>query len=92
MTIRLNVPSKAEETLRTAWGEQLDDAALDALLIDGYRTGKLSSGDIADALGFETRFQAEQWLASRGVGLNYALEDFEADVATLDRVLGPIPR
>ena len=92
MNITLNIPTNAETTLREALGPDLGAAALDALLIEGYRTGKLSTGDIADALGYETRFQAEGWLSERQVALNYSLAELEADRATLDRVLGPVPR
>ncbi len=91
MNITLNIPPAAEATLRDAWGQDISAAALEALLIEGYRTGKLSTGDIAEALGFETRYQAEQWLAARRVALSYTLDDLDQDRAALDRILGPVP-
>ena len=90
MSITLNIPTSAEATLREALGPDLGGAALEALLIEGYRTGKLSTGDIAEALGYASRFQVERWLAEHDVALNYTLADLDADRATLDRVLGPV--
>lgn len=92
MNITLNIPAGAEATLREALGPDLSTAALEALLTEGYRTGKLSTGDIAEALGCETRLEAERWLSQRKVALNYSLDDLDADRATLDRVLGPVSR
>ena len=37
-------------------------------------------------LGLETRWDAEAWLAERGIPLNYDLEDLEADRRMLDRL------
>lgn len=90
MAITLELPPGVEETFRNALGPNVERAAFDALIIEGYRTTKLSTGDIADILGFETRLEAEQWLTSRGMRLNYSLEDLEDDRATLERVLGPV--
>jgi len=90
MAITLELPPEVEETFRQALGPNVERAALEALIVEGYRTAKLSTGDIADILGFETRLEAEQWLASRGMHLNYSLEDLEDDRATLERVLGPV--
>ena len=92
MNITLNIPANAEAALRDALGPDLSTAALAALLIEGYRTGKLSTGDIAEVLGFETRHQAQHWLAERNVSINYSLAELDADRATLDRMLGPVDR
>jgi len=92
MSITFNVPSGAEATLREAMGPDLGAAAFDALLIEGYRRGKLSTGDIAEALGFETRLQVEAWLGAHGVTLNYSVSDLEDDRRTLEKILGPAGR
>lgn len=92
MTLKLNISATAEVAIRAALGPDLDRAALDALLIEGYRTGKLSTGDIADALGFKTRHEAEQWLCQRHVEPNYTQADLDADRETLSCVLGPVSR
>lgn len=88
MAISINIPKDQEETLREAWGSNLDRAALEALAIEGYRSGKLSAAEVGRLLGLEDRWVVNQWLADHKVPLNYTLEDLEADRSTLDRLLG----
>ncbi len=83
MTLALDIPKNAEEALRRAFGDDLSEAAKEALIIRGYQTAKLSIGDVREILGFASRFQAEEWLGKRGVNWNYSLEDLEADRKTL---------
>jgi hypothetical protein len=89
MAIMIQLPADIEQELRHQ-DPQLDDHARDQFVIANYQAGKLSTGDITVILGFETRFQAEGWLAARGVYQNYSLADLEADAKTLDRILGPV--
>ena len=89
MAITIQIPADIEQELRHQ-DPQLDSHAREQFLVANYQAGKLSTGDIAVILGFETRFQAEQWLAERGGSQNYSLDDLEADRQTLDRILGPV--
>lgn len=82
----LNVPVMIADTLRRAFGPDLDRAAVEALAMEGYRNGKFSCGDVAAVLGFSTSLEAQRWLAERGVPLNYTLDDLEADRASLARL------
>lgn len=75
----LNLSSEASQTLKRVFGPDLDRAAVEALAIDGYRTGKLTAGEVGRVLGLETSIAAQDWLSRRGVELNYALEDLHAD-------------
>ncbi len=84
--IAFNVPSSIEPTLRRAFGDDLDRAALEALAIEGYRSAKLTAGEVATLLGLETSIQAQDWLARRGIALNYALDDLQADREALSRL------
>ena len=43
----------------------------------------LAPGRVREILELPTRFQAEEWLGSRGVNWNYSIEDLEADRKTL---------
>jgi hypothetical protein len=92
MTVSIDIPKQAEEMLKGAFGDNLNRTALEAIAIEGYRTGKLSRYEVQTVLGFDDRWQTESWLGSRGVHLNYSIEDLEADRQTLDRVLGPAKR
>ena len=75
----LHLPSEASETLERAFGSNLDRAALEALAIEGYRTAKLTAGEVARVIGLETSLAAQKWLADHGVEANYSLEDLRAD-------------
>lgn len=88
MTLSLNIPKEAEQALREAWGAGLDRAAFEALVVEGYRSGKFGAGQVRRLLGLESRWDAEQWLGQRGVSLNYSADDLNSDRETLDRVLG----
>ncbi len=81
-----DIPTQAELELRDVFGSDLKRAALEALLIEGYRSGKLSLDQVRRMLGFESRWQTEEWLGARGVPWNYSLEDFDTDRKTLQRL------
>ncbi len=88
MVIRIDIPHDQEQALREALGSDLDRAALEAMAIEGYRSGKLSAADVGRLLGFKDRWAVNGWLASRRVTLNYDARDFDADRETLDRLFG----
>ena len=81
--VTLNFSSALESTLRRAFGNDLDRVALEALAIEGYRSALLTAGEVARLVGLETSIQGQQWLAQRGIALNYSLEDLEIDRTAL---------
>ncbi|HLL89257.1 MAG TPA: UPF0175 family protein [Tepidisphaeraceae bacterium] len=85
MALLIDIPKDVEQSLREQWGD-LERAATEALVIESYRAGKLSLGGVGRALGLPTSLAAQDWLAARGVELNYDLNDLEADRATLGRL------
>ncbi len=91
MGFQVNLPESIEQCLRAAWGD-LDRAAFESLVIEGYRTGRLSISEVAACLGLETRFDAESWLGQRGVAWNYSLADLESDRRTLAGLSKDRPR
>jgi predicted HTH domain antitoxin len=89
MSLTLNLPPSAEHAFRDAWGDQIDRKGLEALAVQGYREGKLSLGKLAELLEFATTVDADQWLADRGVAMNYSADDFRKDCETLDEFRTP---
>ena len=83
MTVTIEISQEAEAQFHKAFGPNLGEAATEALLINGYRTGRISLGFVAEILGLPTRFEAQKWLADRKVSLNYDLQELEADRETL---------
>lgn len=88
MTLSIHLPPQSEETLLQAFGNDLDRVALEAMSIEGYRTGKLSLGEVANILGLETTIVALEWLGARGVALNYSAADYAEDQKTFERAFG----
>ena len=87
MSINIEIPKKSEEALRAEWGD-LEQAAKEALLIESSRAGKVSVGFLAETLGMGV-IEADQWLAKRGVPLNYSVDDLDADRKTLNDLFHP---
>lgn len=85
MQVTLDIPDALASQLAAA-GKDPARAALEATLVDAYRTGKLYEGDLRQALGYRTRMQVHALLAEHGVPLNYDTGDLQQDPATLDRL------
>jgi predicted HTH domain antitoxin len=80
---RLDLSTCARELLERALESE---AAKEAFIIEGYRAGRLSLGQIATLLSLSTRLEAERWLAERRVPLNYDIDDFDRDCETLGKL------
>ncbi len=77
MQIKFDIPDSVENLLH----QECDDlarAAKEALAIESYRTGIISTGLLAEMLGMSV-IEADAWLAARRVPLNYSSEDLDAD-------------
>jgi predicted HTH domain antitoxin len=62
-------------------------AALEALVIAGYRSGGLTAYQAGKILGFESRFETEHFLKLHGIIEHaYSREDLDADHATLRKL------
>jgi len=61
-------------------------AALEALAIEGYRSGALSSYQTRQLLGFETRFELDGFLKQHGIWERaYSVEDLKRDAEGFER-------
>jgi hypothetical protein len=91
MPLTVELPIEAESLFRRAWGDELDRTAFEALLVEGYRTGRLTRYEVQQLLGFDNRWDAEAWLGQHGAVLSYDQADLDADRATLARVTNANP-
>lgn len=85
-TVSFELPESLAAALSRGWGD-LSVAAKEAFAIESYRSGRISLGYLAQLLGLSGVIEAGQWLAARGVDMNYSLADLEADRATLQSLL-----
>lgn len=89
MQVTLDLPDDISAALEGRWPD-LPRQALEALAVEGYRTGALTEGQVRRLLGLETRFQVHSLLKDHRVPLQYTKADLEDDLAA-HRELG-IPR
>lgn len=86
MTITLDIPEALAGQLGADTPQQMCRQALEALVLEAYRTDRIGGPQAAEVLGF-SRVRWEQFLEDHHVLENaYTVEDLERDVATLRRL------
>ena len=88
MRVTLDLPDDISAALEDRW-RNIPRQALEALAVEGYRTGGLSENQVRRLLGFESRFDVHALLKEHRVPLRYTEEDVERDLAA-HRELGLI--
>ena len=88
MRVTLDLPDDISAALEDRW-RNIPRQALEALAVEGYRTGALSENQVRRLLGFESRFDVHALLKEHRVPLRYTEEDAERDLAA-HRELGLI--
>lgn len=79
MQVTLEIPDEMADWLASK-GQNLSRAAVEALAIEGYRSGSLSPLQTRLMLGFETRYELDGFLKAHNVWEHaYSLEDFNHD-------------
>jgi predicted HTH domain antitoxin len=80
--------------ISAALEEQWDDVprrSLEAIAVEGYRSGALTEFQVRRLLGLKSRFQVHALLKAHNVPLQYTTEDVEDDLQA-QRELGILPR
>jgi hypothetical protein len=67
-------------------GQEPSRAALEAIALNGYRSWRLTESEVRRLLGFATRMQVHQFLASHNVDLQYTEEFMLLDIAASDKL------
>ena len=60
----------------------------DRVVLEGYRSRRLGTGEVRRLLGLETRMDAETWLAAKGASMSYSQQDLEQDQETIRALFG----
>lgn len=89
MQVTIDLPDDISAALEGHWPD-LPRHALEALAVEGYRSGALTESQVRRLLGLATRFQVHSLLKEHSVPLRYTQADLEDDLAA-HRELG-IPR
>ncbi len=85
MQVTLEIPDTYAAEL-TAAGKDPARVVLEAVMIEGYRTRRLSEGQIKRTLGYQTRMQVHDLMKEHNVPLNYGIEEFQQDIETIRRL------
>lgn len=85
MEITFRIPDELARQV-TPEGENPARVALEALALEGYRTGRLSESAVREMLSFETRMEVHAFLKQHGVYLQYDLADLEVDERAAEKL------
>ena len=90
MQVTINLPEDISESLEGRWGN-VPRHALEAIAVEGYRTGALTETQVRRLLGLATRFEVHALLKEHKVPLHYTESDLEEDLSA-HRDLGILSR
>jgi len=85
MHVAIDLPEEIARQLTAAWGD-MPRKTLEAVAVEGYRTGVLTRGQIGNLLGLSF-WESEAFLKERQAYLPYGQSDLDQDRADLDRAL-----
>jgi Uncharacterised protein family (UPF0175) len=85
MEVRIQIPDDVAAQIQSNGGD-VSRSVLEAYALEGYKAGRLSAYQVQEILGFETSMEADGFLKSHGVYLDYDEADLEEDIATSRRV------
>jgi hypothetical protein len=86
MKVEIEIPDELARVLAERNAE-VSRAAVEALVLEGYRLRWLGGGQARRILGFSTPMQLHAFLKRHDVYLNYSMEDLEQDIKTSDEFL-----
>ncbi len=86
MQVAIELPEDIAEGLQAKW-KDLPRHALEALALDGYRSGALTESQVRRMLGFQTRWEVNAFLRDRGAYYNYTPSEIDQEIRTNDQLL-----
>ena len=89
MRVTIQLPEDISAALEAQW-DNVPRRSLEAIAIEGYRTGGLTEAQVRRLLELDTRFQVHALLKEHHVPLRYTEADVEGDLSA-HRELGILP-
>jgi predicted HTH domain antitoxin len=87
MQITIEIPDELAQRLNCD-RPALERQILEALVVQGYQSERLTSAEVGRILNLPSRWDVEAFLKQHHADLHYDESDLEQDLAALDRVLG----
>ncbi|MFC5864255.1 UPF0175 family protein [Acidicapsa dinghuensis] len=81
MNLQIEIPDDLAHQLTCADAD-LPRVTMEALALEGYRSGRLSDGQVRRMLGFASRLQVHAFLKEHGIHLHYFMSDLDEDRST----------
>ena len=78
MNLTVEIPDEIAATLRTAGGD-LSRRVLEGFAIEEYKSERLSKAQLRRLLGFETRFELDDFLRAHQIWANVTVDDVIID-------------
>ena len=85
MNLTVEIPEPLASSL-AAGGGDIARRVLEALALEQFKSGLLTESELRQALNFETRYELDGFLKRHEVWLDYGIEDFDREMAALDRL------
>ena len=85
MNLTVEIPEPLASSL-AAEGADVARRVLEALALEQFKSGLLTESELRQALSFETRYELDGFLKQHEVWLDYTIEDFDREMAALDRL------
>jgi hypothetical protein len=84
MYVTIVIPDALAARLGNA--AELPRRALEALVLEAYRAGRLSSPELGDMLGLESRYEVDGFLKEHGVYEDYTMADLQRERESLKQL------
>ena len=82
MNVTIEIPDELARQLKAA-GADLPRRVLETIALEEYKAERISKAQLRRALGFETRFELDDFLKAHQVGSNVTIDDLRRDIQDL---------
>jgi hypothetical protein len=85
MNLTVHIPDVLAERIAADGGDP-ERRALEGLVLEEFRSGRITKAELRNALGFEVLNDVDGFLKARGVHEAYTLEELYSEVQALERL------
>lgn len=82
MDVAIQIPDEVGQAL-AARSANVARAVLEAVAIEGYRTGAITSAQVQEMLGLRSRWDTEAFLSRVEAYHQYTMDDLDSDLAAI---------
>jgi predicted HTH domain antitoxin len=82
VNVAIEIPDEVARQLAAASGD-VSRAVLEAVAIEGYRSGAITPAQVQQMLGLRSRWETEALLRRAEAFHDYTMDDLERDLATV---------